>query len=90
MKAATPGRVVLYVLNEHDVTQIEHDRLRNASDGNPVGAGDEYPAVVVRAWGALPGSAVNLQVLLDGPDSFWATSRTEGDGPGHWHWPVIA
>ncbi|GAA4560510.1 hypothetical protein [Planotetraspora kaengkrachanensis] len=29
----------------------------------------------------------NLQVLLDGNDAYWATSRTEGDEPGRWSWP---
>jgi hypothetical protein len=48
------------------------------------GAGHKYPAVVVSTFG---GEAVNLQVLLDGPDSFWATSRHEGDEPGTWAWP---
>lgn len=55
--------------------------------GNETRAGDVFPAVIVRAWGTSPGSSVNLKVLLDGSDDYWATSRTEGDGPGHWHWP---
>jgi hypothetical protein len=24
---------------------------------------------------------------LDGTDTYWATSRTEGAGDGHWAWP---
>lgn len=54
--------------------------------GNPVTAGDVYPAVIVRTFG---GTTVNLQVLLDGNDHYWATSRTEGDGQGQWAWPVL-
>lgn len=54
--------------------------------GNGVSEGDVYPAVVVRTFGSPAGTS-NLQVLLDGNDHFWATSRTEGDGPGCWHWP---
>lgn len=55
--------------------------------GNHVEEGDTFPALIVRPWGDSPESAVNLQVLLDGNDAYWATSRTVGDGPGHWHWP---
>lgn len=52
--------------------------------GNPVQEGDVYPLVITRVWGQTEGSAVNGQVLLDGNDTFWATSRTEGEGPFHW------
>lgn len=50
--------------------------------GNHVRAGDVYPAQVVNTFGGGP--AANLQVTLDGTDTYWATSRTEGDGPGYW------
>ena len=53
--------------------------------GNHVKDGDEFPAMVVRAWST--DASVNLQVHLDGNDTLWATSREEGDGPGCWHWP---
>lgn len=53
--------------------------------GNQVSEGDVFPAVVVAGWGA----SVNLYVLLDGNDTYWATSRAEGDGPGFWSWPEI-
>lgn len=52
--------------------------------GNSASAGQQYPALVVRAFG---GDAANLQVLLDGSDTYWATSATPGDGAGHWVWP---
>lgn len=60
--------------------------------GNMAEAGQVYPAIVV---GGLPvGSEVssmcNLQVLLDGNDTYWATSRVEGDQPGTWAWPTLA
>jgi hypothetical protein len=32
---------------------------------------------------------VNLQVVLDGNDHYWATSRIQGDEPGQWRWPPI-
>jgi len=54
--------------------------------GNSVSEGDVYPAVVVRVFDPRTTTA-NLQVLLDGNDQYWATSRQEGDGPGFWHWP---
>ena len=51
--------------------------------GNEVTAGEVYPADVVRVFS--PGSStVNLQVHLDGNDTYWATSRPYGDGPGQW------
>lgn len=52
--------------------------------GNEAAEGDVYPAVVVRTF---HGTTVNLKVLLDGNDDYWATSRGEGDGVGFWHWP---
>ena len=51
--------------------------------GNEVAEGEAYPAIVVRAFG---GTTVNLHVLLDGNDTYWATSRPEGDAPGQWSW----
>jgi len=52
--------------------------------GNPAAAGQVFPASVVRTFG---GAAVNLQVQLDGTDTYWATSRVEGAEPGQWSWP---
>jgi hypothetical protein len=54
--------------------------------GNHVHAGDVYPATVVR----VNDPSVNLQVHLDGTDTYWATSRAEGDGEGSWAWPARA
>lgn len=55
--------------------------------GNHAAEGDVCPAMVVRLFEhAAPGCA-NLQVHLDGTDTYWATSRYEGDQPGHWAWP---
>ncbi len=56
--------------------------------GNPVQEGDLYPAVVARLFDGYDGA--NLQVLLDGNDAFWATSRREGDAPGQWSYPVVS
>jgi hypothetical protein len=54
--------------------------------GNQALASQVYPAVVVRVFPDANG-ACNLQVLLDGNDAYWATSRTEGEEPGRWSWP---
>jgi hypothetical protein len=55
--------------------------------GNRAEDGQVYPAVVVRRFADYPNQPVNLKVLLDGNDDFWATSRCEGEGPGTWSWP---
>lgn len=84
---ATPtiGRIVHYKLSEGDVSAI-----RAASPPmkrNSVEAGETYPAMIVRVFAeGVP--SVNLQVLLDGDGSYWATSRPEGDAPGSWAWPA--
>ena len=57
--------------------------------GNAAHEGDVYPAVVVRVFSYYGESlVVNLKVLLDGNDDYWATSRAEGDEPGFWAWPA--
>jgi len=56
--------------------------------GNSASAGDVFPATIVRVWGDKPESAVNLQVHLDGNDTFWATSASVGEGPYHYAWPA--
>jgi hypothetical protein len=80
----TIGRFVHYTLTDHDAAAIQHRRSQAGTEGNATSEGQTYPALVVRSFG---GSAVNLQVFLDGLDTHWATSRTEGEGPGHWIWP---
>ena len=58
--------------------------------GNAVKEGDTFPMLIVRVWGPSAESAVNGQVFLDGNDVLWATSRTVGDQPGQFTWPVRA
>jgi hypothetical protein len=53
--------------------------------GNPASEGQVYPAFIVATWGA---TSANLHVLLDGNDTYWATSRPQGDDPGQWQWPA--
>lgn len=59
----------------------QSDTLRNS-----VQPGDVYPAMVVRVFDPTVTTA-NLQVFLDGAATYWATSRTEGEGAGCWAWP---
>jgi len=76
---------VAYTLSETDATAA----AQTGGLGNPLRAGDVYPALIVRTWGDQPLCAVNLQVFVDGPTVNWATSRTGSElaAPGHWHWP---
>lgn len=97
----TKGRIVWYVLSAEDAKAINKRRSdatqhmafhRDNSNGAMVHAGNTanegaiYPAMVVEVWGDEPGSRVNLKVELDGTDSYWATSRQVGEGPGTYHW----
>jgi hypothetical protein len=80
----TIGRIVLYKLTEDDARRIRQQRSHDSITGNSPQPGHAYPAIVVASYGD---EALNLQVLLDGPDSHWATSRHEGDEAGTWAWP---
>jgi hypothetical protein len=56
--------------------------------GNTAREGDVCAATVVRIFDPSVTTA-NLQVDLDGNDTYWATSRQEGAAglPGSWAWP---
>jgi len=98
----TLGRVVHYRLTENDARAINIRRndwhQTNIQDGpqstgyqahvgNPVVGGDIFAADIVRVW---DDGHVNLQVKLDGNDTFWATSVTNGRDNGNWFWPPRA
>ena len=51
--------------------------------GNSASEGQQYPAIIVRVFDPSTTTA-NLQVHLDGNDTYWATSRQLGEGPGHY------
>lgn len=53
-------------------------------EGSPVTEGDIFPLIITRVWSA---HCVSGQVFLDGNDTLWATSVTQGDGPGQWFVP---
>jgi hypothetical protein len=85
----TIGRIVHYRLSDADVDLIAQRRADTDAGGgvigNSVATGEVYPANVVRTFGG--DHSVNLQVQLDGYDTYWATSRREGTEPGTWCWP---
>lgn len=68
-----------------------HDHIARADGsqvhvGNAVSVGDRYPLVITRVWGDPPteDTCVNGQVMLDGNDTLWVTSRQQGDGECRW------
>ena len=85
----TVGRIVHYTLAAGDVAGVGQHRTlaEGAKVGNDVREGGVYPMVIVRVWSDQDGGAVNGQVLLDGNDSLWVSSRCEGDTPGTWAAP---
>ena len=54
--------------------------------GNRAEAGQIFPAQIVRVFDPEGGTS-NLQVTLDGNDTYWATSRPAGEDEGTWAWP---
>jgi hypothetical protein len=59
--------------------------------GNHAEAGQVFPAQIVRIFDPEGDSGTsNLQVFLDGNDTYWATSRKTGNGEGDWTWPPRA
>lgn len=87
MPAPAIGCIVHYRLTEDDARHIQQQRAHDLLHGNFVQEGQVYPAAVVRVFAGSPDGTCNLKVLLDGPDTYWATSRHEGDEPGTWSWP---
>ncbi|MDT7847182.1 hypothetical protein [Streptomyces justiciae] len=94
--APEAGAIVLYRVTAADADGINrrrkdfHDNGSAESRtgfighfGNWVREGDLFPAVVVQVH-AESVVTCNLQVLLDGNDTYWATSRPEGTSTGTW------
>ncbi len=93
------GRIVHYKLSAHDAAEINRRRADwSAADpvrtglqahvGNHAEAGQVVPATIVRIFDPSGEHGTsNLQVALDGNDTFWATSRKTGDDEGTWAWP---
>jgi len=100
----TIGRVVHYTLTDADAQQInrrrsDYQRARGLGEwpangaqahvGNSVAAGDAFPAIIVRVWGNDEAALVNLHVVLDGSDTYWAASRKQGNDRGEWRFPGL-
>jgi hypothetical protein len=96
------GRIVHYTLSAYVAEKINKRRqdaiksriadLEEGSQihyGNTAVEGDVLPMIVVRVW---ENNLVNGQVLLDGNDTYWATSVPQVDPDqspvGHWDWPA--
>lgn len=97
MSSPALGRIVRYRLTEQDAADINRRRSdfehsaaadRTGHHGNPVAEGQICAAIVVRVFNS-DSHAVNLQVLLDGNDTLWATSSAEGNALGQWAWPEV-
>ncbi|WP_382307305.1 hypothetical protein [Herbiconiux sp. UC225_62] len=97
MTAPSTGRIVHYTLTELNADTINNrradaktfDRAKvedgaQVHVGNEARAGQVLPLLVVRAFDE---GKVNGQVFLDGNDTLWVTSASEGDGRGQWSWP---
>lgn len=99
----TIGRIVLYTLTKHDADQINkrredgaltmpsHRAVADGSQvhvGNWVAEGDVFPMIVTRLWQNGETEGVNGQVMLDGNDTLWTTSKKLGDEPGSFAWPA--
>lgn len=99
------GRIVHYRLTQSDASSITKRRADARASGvaaensgaivhhgNDPREGDIYPLAITRVWEQEPteASAVNGQVLLDGNDTLWVTSRNQGDDLGNWFAPPRA
>lgn len=80
------GGTVYYALTEADADAIND--LARPGARNRVRAGQVLPAMVVAVFDPSTTTA-NLQVMLDGDGSYWATSRSEGPDAGQWRWPEL-
>lgn len=87
--------MIFYVLNEEDATEINRRRIEpkialhdhanvQLHMGSEVFCGDTFPAVIVRN---KTSNVSNLQVYLDGTDTYWAIDKEYDSIPksGCWH-----
>jgi hypothetical protein len=94
----TIGRVIYYKLSAQDAESINKRRAdagRNrdkmkvdsigyqAHVGNSVSAGQIVSGSVVAVWES---QMINAKLDLDGNDSYWVTSVSQGEEEGNWDW----
>lgn len=86
MEGLKPGRIVYFVFGQASAENVELRRSDYQRVGNTVACGDIYPAMVVRVCDEC--GTVNLKVMLDGNDDFWAASVPfdAAKGVDTWHW----
>lgn len=89
----TVGRTVHLTLSEGMARQINGARTQAGHathTGNVAREGDLVPLIIVRVWDVETGN-LNGQAILDGNDSYWASSvhRGETGEPGTWSWPEL-
>lgn len=82
------GSIVLYILTPHDVGQINRQRSSplTSMKGDAALAGRSHPMLIC----GISGNTVRGQVFLDGNDTIWVWSITEGHQQGCWYWPPRA
>ena len=103
MEGLVLGRIVYFVFDAESAEEVNRcrrtltptiaERIAEAAwppgaqrhIGNYMAAGDICPAMVVRVESL---TNVNLKVMLDGTDVYWATSVEFDPGKRHrsWHW----
>jgi hypothetical protein len=95
------GRIVHYILNEMNVSDIKRRREgeggfppghyagwpkgAQAHAGNAPSVGQHVPMMICVVWNDE--GVVNGQAFLDGNDVLWVTSARPGTEPGNWMWP---
>lgn len=85
------GRIVRYTLDQADVNFITARRAAAAIEANPVSSGMEFAAMIAFVGGNEDtGTYINLRVILDGNDFYWAEQPDQGYGTGQWHWPSVS
>ena len=94
----TIGRVIYYKLSAQDAESINkrradagrnRDKMKVDSNGyqahvgNSVSAGQIVSGSVVAVWES---QMINAKLDLDGNDSYWVTSVSQGEEEGNWDW----
>ncbi len=75
------GSTVFYKLSEEDIKHIESEFTD--FKGTLPKAGDVLPLTISRIWSHEP-ATINGHVQLDGDQSYYVTSRSQGKDAGNW------